>query len=223
MLEYLPVLLQAIWVHSKEVQMLQTPLKSCFVADKPRLGQLNTSLQGNLNSKCLQQQQQQCAAWGQLTVAGQHCSNSQHAKPRSHEGSTPCRKHSLIVYAQVKTVYLLVRAKNNVPAAKRVQDLLSSPLFNMLHQDILSGKRNPFSRVHPVEGDLTKPSLGLTHQDLRLLRTHVNLVLHCGACIELEADVQKTLRSAHFKHDVCILRYKENGVSWCNSACVAMQ
>lgn len=111
-------------------------------------------------------------------------------------------------------MYLLVRARKNVPAAKRVQDLLCSPLFNMVHQDILSGKRNPFSRVHPVEGDLTKPSLGLTHQDLRLLRAHVNLVLHCGALIELEADVQKTLRCAHLNvrwhKNVCAGRAKRS-------------
>lgn len=98
---------------------------------------------------------------------------------------------------QVSTVYMLVRARKNVSAAKRVQDLLCSPLFNMLHQDILSGKRNPFSRVHPVEGDLTKPGLGLSHQDLRLLRANVSVVLHCGALIELDADVQKTLRWDH--------------------------
>jgi hypothetical protein len=95
---------------------------------------------------------------------------------------------------QVKAVYLLVRAKKNIPAATRVQDLLCSPLFNHLHQDILAGRRNPFSRVHTVEGDLTRPGLGLSHQDLRTLRSNVNFVLHCGALMELEADVQKALR-----------------------------
>lgn len=95
---------------------------------------------------------------------------------------------------QVKAVNLLVRAKKNIPAAKRVQDLLCSPLFNLLHQDILAGRRNPFSRVHTVEGDLTRPGLGLSHQDLRMLRSNVNIVLHCGALMELEADVQKALR-----------------------------
>jgi fatty acyl-CoA reductase len=119
---------------------------------------------------------------------------------------------ALCVCAQVKTVYLLVRAKKFVPAAKRVQELLCSPLFNMVHQDILNGRRNPFSRVHPVEGDLTKPSLGLTHQDLRLLRAHVNLVLHCGASIELEADVQQTLRLEHLNHGLCVLKEQRE---WC--------
>lgn len=95
---------------------------------------------------------------------------------------------------QVKTVYVLVRGKKNVSAAKRVQDLLCTPLFNLLHQDILAGKRNPFSRVHTVEGDLTKPGLGLSHQDLRLLRSNVNIVLHCAALVELEAHVQQALR-----------------------------
>jgi len=89
---------------------------------------------------------------------------------------------------------MLVRAKRNISAAQRVQDLMCSPLFHLIHEDIISGKRNPFSKIHPVEGDLTKPGLGLSHQDLRLLRSNVYIVLHCGALIELDADVQKTLR-----------------------------
>lgn len=106
--------------------------------------------------------------------------------------STSCHH----THPQVKTVYLLVRAKKGVSAAKRVQDLLCSPLFNLLHADILSGRRgNPFMRVQLVEGDLTKPGLGLSHQDLRQLRSNVSIVLNCGANSELEAtDVQKTLR-----------------------------
>lgn len=104
--------------------------------------------------------------------------------------------HSTIMACplQVKTVYVLVRGKKHVSAAKRVQDLLCSPLFNLLHQDILAGKRNPFSRVHTVEGDLTNPGLGLSHQDLRLLRSNVNIVLHCAALVELETHVQQALR-----------------------------
>jgi thioester reductase-like protein len=104
---------------------------------------------------------------------------------------------TLIVHApalQVKTVYLLVRPKQQTPAAQRVCELLCSPLFNQLHQDILSGKRNQFARVHPVEGDLTRPGLGLSHKDLRLLRSSVNVVLHCGGLDGMEADVQQALR-----------------------------
>lgn len=105
-------------------------------------------------------------------------------------------------------MYLLVRPKNNVSAAKRVQDLLCSPLFNLLHQDILAGRRNPFSRVQPVEGDLTKPGLGLSHPDLRQLRSNVNVVLHCGGLTELEADVQKALRLVESPAAVGIVRVK---------------
>lgn len=96
---------------------------------------------------------------------------------------------------QVKTVYVLCTSKQQTPAAQRVCEVLCSPLFNQLHRlDILSGRRNPFARVHPVEGDLTRPGLGLSHQDLRLLRSNVNIVLHCGGLSDPEADAQTALR-----------------------------
>jgi hypothetical protein len=63
----------------------------------------------------------------------------------------------------------------------------------MLHSDAASGRRNVFHKVQAVEGDLTEPGLGLSDADAQLLKDEVVIILHCGASIELDADVQKTL------------------------------
>ncbi|KAF8068243.1 fatty acyl-CoA reductase [Scenedesmus sp. PABB004] len=102
----------------------------------------------------------------------------------------------LLRLTEVKRVYLLVRGKRQHSAAKRVEDLLCGPLFHLLHKDAAAdGARNPFAAVQAVEGDLTQPSLGLAPADLEMLQREVSVVLHCGANIELDADVQMTLKN----------------------------
>jgi thioester reductase-like protein len=101
-------------------------------------------------------------------------------------------QRSMIV--QVKKIYLLVRGKKQHAASKRVDTLLCGPLFHLLHKEAAAGKRNVFSKVQAMEGDLTKPDLGLSAEDLRTLQQEVGIILHSGANIELEADVQMTLK-----------------------------
>jgi thioester reductase-like protein len=85
-----------------------------------------------------------------------------------------------------------VRGKKQASALQRVQRLLSSPLFNQLQKQALHGS-NVLSRVTALEGDLLLPGLGLSAADQALLQ-EVDIVLHCVASLELEADIQKTLK-----------------------------
>jgi thioester reductase-like protein len=95
---------------------------------------------------------------------------------------------------QVKGIYLLVRGKKQHAASKRVDTLLCGPLFHLLHKDAAAGKRNVFSKVQVIEGDLTKLNLGLSDEDMLKLQQEVGIILHSGANIELDADVQMTLK-----------------------------
>jgi thioester reductase-like protein len=95
---------------------------------------------------------------------------------------------------QVKRIYLLVRGKKQHAASKRVESLLCGPLFHLLHKEAAAGKRNVFSKVQAIEGDLTKPNLGLSNEDMLTLQQEVGIILHSGANIELDADVQMTLK-----------------------------
>jgi thioester reductase-like protein len=96
------------------------------------------------------------------------------------------------VFTQVDKVFLLVRGKKQTTPSQRVQQLLSSPLFHLLQKQALHGS-DVLSRVHALEGDLLLPGLGLSAAD-RELAQQVDVVLHCAASMELQADMQKTLK-----------------------------
>lgn len=51
------------------------------------------------------------------------------------------------------------------------------------------------AQVHLLEGDLNSDNLGLSPADQAKVFTEVQFVVHSAASIELEADVQHTLRS----------------------------
>eukprot|EP00775_Hariotina_reticulata_P007405 gene7405-7614_t len=101
----------------------------------------------------------------------------------------------LLRCTNVKKVYLLVRSKRDKSAPKRVEQLLCSSLFNMLHDDALTGRRNVFGKVEAVEGDLSHPELGLSATDMQMLHEEVSMVVHCAANIELDAQIHWTLKN----------------------------
>jgi nucleoside-diphosphate-sugar epimerase len=51
------------------------------------------------------------------------------------------------------------------------------------------------SQVELLEGDLNSDDLGLSQRELSLVQNNVNILIHSAASIQLEADVQHTLRS----------------------------
>eukprot|EP00878_Enallax_costatus_P008921 GHUV01009327.1.p1 GENE.GHUV01009327.1~~GHUV01009327.1.p1 ORF type:complete len:152 (+),score=32.95 GHUV01009327.1:212-667(+) len=111
---------------------------------------------------------------------------------RSRQQSSTC--FTLYVPDQVEKVYLLVRGKKHLTAAQRVENMLCLPLFHLLHDDARSGKRNVFTKVQAVEGDLALPGLGLSAEDAAAVRNEVTVIIHCAADIELDAPIQKTLK-----------------------------
>lgn len=64
----------------------------------------------------------------------------------------------------------------------------------MLHKQASNGGENVFHKVHTIEGDLLQPGLGLSETDAAMLKQEVDIVLHCAASVQLDADIQVTLR-----------------------------
>lgn len=87
---------------------------------------------------------------------------------------------------QVRSVLLLVRARGGLSANERVQQLLSGPLFHLLHKQVLSGGPNVFSKVTVLEGDLQEPDLGLSESERLHVIREVDFVLHSAARVALE-------------------------------------
>jgi fatty acyl-CoA reductase len=103
---------------------------------------------------------------------------------------SPC----FILTKQVKRVYLLVRGRKTFTASERVEKMLCGPLFHMLHKQVATSMPSAFRKVVAVEGDLCLPGLGLSESDKQQLLDNVEHVIHCAANIELDADIQKSLK-----------------------------
>lgn len=101
---------------------------------------------------------------------------------------------TILAHTLQAKVYLLVRGKRSATAAERVEKLLCSPLFSLLHTAAASGERQVFHRVKVIDGDLSRPGLGLARADMELLADEIDTVIHCAANLTLDARIQDTLK-----------------------------
>lgn len=81
-----------------------------------------------------------------------------------------------------------------MPASARLQQLLASPLYHLLQQQAADAGVNLLDKLHALEGDISTPELGLDSVQLSLLRSQVDVVIHCAADIALNPGIQTTLR-----------------------------
>lgn len=96
----------------------------------------------------------------------------------------------LLRTTDVKRIYVLMRGKAGCTARERLTRLLNSGLFHLVRDDL--GLQD---KVHMLEGDLVSDDLGLSQGDQIKVLSEVQVVFHCAASIELEADIQDTLSS----------------------------
>lgn len=96
----------------------------------------------------------------------------------------------LLRTTDVAKIYVLIRGKRGTTAQERLAQLLQKGLFHLVRD-------NPrlLAKVELLEGDLNSDDLGLTQRELQLVQANVNILVHSAASIQLEADVQHTLRS----------------------------
>lgn len=64
-----------------------------------------------------------------------------------------------------------------------------------MYSNVVKHCYNMLLQVRLLEGDMNSDDLGLSAQDLETVQSQVHFVIHSAASIELEADVQHTLRS----------------------------
>ncbi|CAG9767884.1 unnamed protein product [Ceutorhynchus assimilis] len=86
----------------------------------------------------------------------------------------------------VLKIYLLIRPKRGQDAQERLQQLLCSPLFDLLRKD----RPNDLSKVLPIEGDITQPELAISKNDIALLSRTVNVVFHSAATVKFDEKLK---------------------------------
>jgi len=94
----------------------------------------------------------------------------------------------LLRCTNIKNVYVMLRSKKDEAVQSRLNKMLnSSPLMHLL-------RGNPvLDKVRAIAGDMRAAGLGISSEDMQLLRQEVQTVIHCAADIRLEVGIQDLL------------------------------
>lgn len=85
---------------------------------------------------------------------------------------------------QVQKVYLLLRpGSKQASVDERLDELLKSAAFSFNRYE-----KNQFKKIVAVQGDLSRPDLGLSDSDRRTLSQNVQIVYHVAASIKFDAS-----------------------------------
>jgi len=90
---------------------------------------------------------------------------------------------------EIGKIYVLIRAKHDMSAEKRLIQMLKGKPFCFKYQytDLLQ-------KVVAIESDMTSEGLGLSQTDRTLLEDRVNIVIHSAASVKFDAPLKDNLR-----------------------------
>ncbi|CAH0549776.1 unnamed protein product [Brassicogethes aeneus] len=86
----------------------------------------------------------------------------------------------------VARIYLLIRPKRGQEAQERLQQLLTSPLFDPLRKE----RPLDLGKVHPIQGDITQKELAISANDRATLSRNVNIVFHSAATVKFDEKLK---------------------------------
>lgn len=89
----------------------------------------------------------------------------------------------------IKRIYVLIRPKRNKKPEERLEELVGSILFDGVR------RLNLIERVVAIEGDITKPLLGLREQDLAELVDNVSVCFHSAAIVGFEQPLKRAIEA----------------------------
>ncbi|KAJ0182895.1 hypothetical protein K1T71_000871 [Dendrolimus kikuchii] len=86
----------------------------------------------------------------------------------------------------VKTIYLLLRAKKGLSGEERLKELCSHKLFFLVRD------KNPeaFNKLRFVGGDIAEDGLGMSEQDKEELLQNCNIIFHSAACVRFDQKLK---------------------------------
>lgn len=105
--------------------------------------------------------------------------------------------NTLLDLPEVGRIYVLVRRQKSNPAQKRFEKLLEeSPVFDPLYER----HRQKFlqfvtERVQVVEGDVTRPGLGLSVEDAQTLKGKLDLIINSSGLTDFNPDLRDALNT----------------------------
>jgi len=103
--------------------------------------------------------------------------------------------NTLMDLPSIGRIYLLIRRQKSNPAQRRFEKLVEdSPVFDPLFSRYGAGLARFLSdRIEVLEGDVSKPDLGLTPEASELLRKKLDLVINSSGLTDFNPDLRDAL------------------------------
>lgn len=90
----------------------------------------------------------------------------------------------------IKKVFLLIRPKSGQKAAARIDEIVTSMLFDKVRQT----QPDFQSKLVAIESDLMEPDLALSEEDVKTLQEEAQLVFHVAATVRFDEKLSLSLR-----------------------------
>ncbi|XP_054720630.1 putative fatty acyl-CoA reductase CG5065 [Uloborus diversus] len=89
----------------------------------------------------------------------------------------------------VKTIYVLLRAKEGLDPKQRLDQLLTCQVFSKIKREMPT----LLTKVVPIVGDISLPNLGIKESDANILIKHVSVVFHSAATVRFDEPMKKSV------------------------------
>lgn len=87
----------------------------------------------------------------------------------------------------VDKIYILIRPKRGCsPADRLITDVIESKIWERLHAERPDAAALIQSKLVAVGGDMLGDNLGLSPEDLHIIRTQCQILIHCAATVSFE-------------------------------------
>ncbi|XP_014245937.1 fatty acyl-CoA reductase wat-like [Cimex lectularius] len=92
----------------------------------------------------------------------------------------------LLRKCEPEMLYLLIRSKKGSDPQQRLQEMFKLPLFERLKKE----KTDYLDHITIVDGDSSKPELGLSNESIALLKEKIEVVLHGAATVRFNEHIK---------------------------------
>nr|AXY94555.1 fatty acyl-CoA reductase 1 [synthetic construct] len=95
------------------------------------------------------------------------------------------------VCPRIVVLFILVRPKKHQTMEQRYKEIMDDPIFD----DIKAKNPSALKKVHPVEGDISLPKLGLSQEDRNMLIENVNILFHVAASLNFKEPLNAAVNT----------------------------
>ncbi|XP_063904745.1 fatty acyl-CoA reductase wat-like [Zophobas morio] len=98
----------------------------------------------------------------------------------------------------IKRIYMLLRPKKGKNSEQRFEEIFEQPCFELLKSKTSNWKE----KVSLIEGDCEEPFLGISDDNLKILKNEVNFVIHLAANVRFDQSLKKAANNVKSTADL---------------------